>query len=431
MRIAAWVLALAVSAPAFAQEGGTYAQPRGDEETPSKEVKHKKKKDKDEEAKAAQKLDVDLRAQLYAGAFSGLGVRHDAGALLEAEVAADVDADAGPFHLSIPLRAGHRQTIGAWLPETSGRAGIAAGLKPMAGLRVDLAANLLGAWRPGWADLYQPISTGVYRSTDRFSFLGWNVGARGLWKLAPQQFLRFGYRLVGVGYVHDANFDASADPMHIAPQDHFRNEVELVWRYSTDTLRFGAGVEAMQRNDLDLYSRDALTGLTHSNPGGLPPNPLQVLRSAEPVVDLEVELGPLEVDAHYGYEMLVDSFQGYYSYSGHDPKLALVYTVSPRSRIRVAAEASFRDYGPDSYAAGTSRPPLDSGTHRTDRKFELSVGVDWALWQQLAATFDAKYVNRDTNYPNYVPSSFPSTAAYDIQWDYVNWEARVGIAYRL
>src|SRR5512132_2583419 len=168
MRIIAWTLALAVSAPALAQEGGTYAQPRGDEEAASKETKHKDKK-KDEAAEAREpKLDVDLRAELFAGAFSGLGVRRATGGIVEAAAAADAETELGAFRISIPLRAGHRQTIGAWLPETSGRAGIVAGARPMAGLRVDLRANLLGAWRPGWADLYQPISTGVYRPTDRF-----------------------------------------------------------------------------------------------------------------------------------------------------------------------------------------------------------------------------------------------------------------------
>jgi hypothetical protein len=40
---------------------------------------------------------------------------------------------------------------------------------------------------------------------------------------------------------------------------------------------------------------------------------------------------------------------------------------------------------------------------------------------------DADVMRRDTNLPDYVPGVFPVTRAYDIRWDYTNWEATAGI----
>ncbi len=42
---------------------------------------------------------------------------------------------------------------------------------------------------------------------------------------------------------------------------------------------------------------------------------------------------------------------------------------------------------------------------------------------------DARWLNRDTNYPDYVPGILPATRFYDIQWSYTNVQVLVGIQY--
>jgi hypothetical protein len=214
--------------------------------------------------------------------------------------------------------------------------------------------------------------------------------------------------------------------------DNERHDLELSWRYLQKRYSVGAQVEAFERHDFFLFARDAGTGRTHAGPGGLPPNPLQSFRGFEPSLGGEVMLlgKKLEVDASYGFEIVEDLFQGYYSYTGHHPELKLVLT--PRKGLSVTAgfEAWLREYGEGSYAAGPGHPPLVFGTRRSDRRSVFNAGVRYALRPGLSASLEGRFVTRRTNFPPYVPGVFPRNADYEIDWSYDNWMALVGVEYR-
>jgi hypothetical protein len=192
-----------------------------------------------------------------------------------------------------------------------------------------------------------------------------------------------------------------------------------------------AGVNGFSRQDSFLFARDALTGRTHADPGGQPPNPLQSLRGAEPSVGGKLFLleRQLEVEASYGFELVEERFQGYYSYTGHHPELKLEYSPVDRVSLRATAEAWLRRYGENSYQEGPGHPALTFGDRRVDQRAVLGGALRFALRPDLWANLEGRWVVRRTNFPPYIPGVFPSGRAYAIDWNYQNWLALAGLEY--
>lgn len=385
-----------------------------------------------DDAPARPGFDLRLRASLSAGAFQGWQVRKAHGALLLAEAAATPTARYGDFSLRVPLRLSQRKLFGATLPETQGFGGLELTWKQSRSLKLSVEGGLAGFWRPDWPDLYQPLADGGYAPTSRESHLDQRLGVELESAPVRRHHLRVSYRFRLADYAADPNFDPFDAPMHLTPTDHTEHELELGWRYVGKGFRLMAGVSAFGRQDTFFFARDAGTGKTHAGPGGLPPNPLQSLRGAEPSLGGKLWLFQkrLEVEAHYGFELVEDRFQGYYSYTGHHPELQVEYSPVERLSLKVSVEAWLRRYGANSYAEGPGHPPLTFGDRRVDRRGVLGGAVRYALRSKLSVTLEGRWVVRKTNFPPYTPGVFPSALAYDIDWNYQNWLALAGLEYR-
>jgi len=376
---------------------------------------------------------VEARVNAAAGGFNGWNVRRQAGGLAEVGGALDVSLERGALTLDVPLRASHRQSIGTSLTESKGSAAVEGQWRTgWRHLRLSAALGVLGVWRPNWPDLYQPLGNGDYAPTSRYSHVDGIVTLQAAAKPLAHQHGRLKYRFTHSTSPQDPAFDAFVRPMHLTPMDADVNELDASWRYLGKGWAASARVDTFLRFDRWLFSRDAGTGLTHANPGGPPPNPLQTFAGAEPSLELEGELldGKLKLGVRYGYEVVRDLFDGYYSFDGHHPRLQVRWRAPLDVELSLQLEAWLRGYGPNGYAAGGNHPPLAWGDHRVDNRVAATLEGRYPLKPQLALTAKFRVVNRATNFPDYVPYTYPATAGYDIKWSYTNVLATAGAEYR-
>jgi hypothetical protein len=365
----------------------------------------------------------ELRLGLAAGYFSGQHVRRDSGGLGIAEVGYTPLLRTGDWKFETPLHVVHRQTFGAHLSETKGAAGAVVEWRATKQLRLGPEAGVSGAWRPGWPDLYQRQPDGTLPPTDRYSYFSWHAG--GSLSATPfrHQHARLRYRYIAYRYGKDASFQQEVDPMHLTPLDHTMHEARASWRVAVEPFAAAARLEYHHRQDQILLARNAGTGTTSGYS-----NPLQRLDRWEPSVEVEAKglLGRVDLSLSYGYLIQNDPFQGYYSFRGHHPRLQIEYAVTELFRARARAEAWIVDYGPNS----TSPSRLTAGDHRFDDRLALALELAYRLSSALTAKLDARWIKRDTNYPDYVPGVLPAGRFFDIQWNYVNTEVLASVEYR-
>lgn len=363
---------------------------------------------------------------VFGGAFDGVGVRKDSGGAAVLEARATPVRKGGGWKLEFPLRFHHLQTFGASLSETFGSAYAGAERRLARGFHAGVNLGLSGAWRPSWPDLYQPdpAGTGALARTDRYSYVAYHAGVSVNATPMPRNHLHFRYEYVHYGYTRDPAFDQATRPMHLTPRDNGQHQLEVAWRVIGDGYTAAARIDYAHRLDEVYLARDALNGSTN---GGT--NPFQKIDRLEPSVELNLKrLGDrLDLSLRYGYQIQNDLFAGYYSYSGHHPRVAVGYAFTDRFSVRAKGEAWLFEYGPNSKASN-----LKSGTRLYKRKTAAGVTASYALTDRLSAQLTGEWVKRDTNYPDYVPLSYPSaTSLYSIQWNYVNTALLAGVEYRL
>jgi hypothetical protein len=376
---------------------------------------------------------LELTAALRVGAMLGHTVWHENAALVEGAVDVRPSLLSGPFRLRVPIGLSHSQTFGASLPELRASLDVEGRYRPSPRLRVEVSGGVLGVWRPGWPDLYQPLLTGAHAPTSRNSYFEGHLGAAVAGIPIRHHHARLSYEYASADYADDAAYDPVDAPTHLVPSDHGDHTIDAAWHYLGEGWKLGGRLEVVRRNWYSTFARDSGTGLTHAGPGGLPPNPLQVVWSVEPSVDAQVEVadGKLKLGGSYGLEVDSDAWQGYYSYVGQHPGLELKWKATRELRIALDAQVSWRDYGSGSYAAGPSHPPLESGSRRWDRRVEVGLDARYRLGSAFALTFEATWEHRRTNFPDYVPGVFPSTQQYDIRWDWDDARVLVGLEYSL
>jgi hypothetical protein len=362
-------------------------------------------------------LSLDWTVAALAGGFSGKGTRTDSGGLAIVDVGLDATWKRHGFELAVPVDLAHEQTVGASLSETTGKVGIEPAWRTASGTRLGLEASVGGAWRPDWPDQYQRTAAGVLPTTDRYSYLLARAGANGWWRPGPGQHLRARYRLTSTSYREDPAFDP-ATPMHLTPRDNVRHDLDLSWRRLGGSTALGIRLDAFYRRDLVALARNAGTG-------GTTGNPKQKLLGAEPSVELELlRGGPVELSLRYGFEVQADTFDGYYSYTGHHPRVEATVSGPGGLEVKARAEAWLRTYGP------SSKANTEDGARLSDRRLAGAVGLRWPLSERLRVIGDLEVRSRSTNYPDYVPGVFPATRFYDIAWDYVNVRAVAGVEWK-
>jgi hypothetical protein len=369
----------------------------------------------------------DVSVEVYAGPFDGWNVRRESGVMAVVEADATPTVHLGATRLQFPVSVDGRATFGAALNEARGRAGAEAMWRLGGHVRLTLEGDLGGALRPDWNDLYQPdpAATGEYLPTDRYSYFVWRIRGHLNWMAARGHHLRLHYRYASYDYVNDPNYDPAVSIVHLAPFDKAEHQIRLGYRYLwgqgwAAALRF----EYVNRQDDYQYARTAGTG------GAARSHGLQQFVDYEPNVELEIPLGgDAGMSLRYGYALRDDTYQGYYSYAGHHPRASLGWNAGESVYLAVSFEGLFRTFGPNSYAAGPTHPPLDDGTRRVDDKWQVDALVKVAVGGGFSVFGQGLYVQRRTNYPDYVPGVFPATRNYDIRWDYHNWRALAGVSF--
>lgn len=369
----------------------------------------------------ARPLELNLTAAAYGGAFDGLGVRRESGSMAVVEVAARPELSGEGWRLEVPLRVAHRETFGADLSELSGAIDVAPWYEATRKVRLGLTGGVFGASRPDWPDLYQrdPV-TGANAPTDRYGYLAWRVGGQLYARPARHQHVRARYRFVSYDYAGEPAFD-ELDPMHLTPRDRGEHRLDGSWRYREDTWAIGVEGEASFAEYATLLARSRRSGSTSSA------SPKQELTNLEPAVELELERmeGRLRVSLRYGLELQDDPYQGYYSYTGHHPRLQVKVAATERLSLQAAVEGWYRTYGPD----GSTRLE-GTDTRRTDARTRVRGEVAHQLRGGLSLRAEASWVTRTTNYRDYVPPP-AGTSAYDIDFDYTNLSVLAGLEYRL
>lgn len=369
---------------------------------------------------------LDLTAGTYGGAFDGSGVRRDSGGLAVVEISGSPEVRGDGWRLKAPLRLAHSETFGADLSETTGAFSLEPWYEATPKLRLGLEGGVLGANRPDWPDPYQrDPATGALAPTDRYGYFAWRAGAQLYARPARHQHLRASYRYASYDYVDDPLFDEILEPMHLTPRDRYEHQLDASWRYKEKTWAFGARVDYTLRHYTTLQARNARTGATPDPTTGAR-NPDQELSLFEPSAELELERmeGRLELSFRYGLEVQDDAFQGFYSYTGHHPRVQVKYAASDRLSLEAALEGWYRTYG----ANGSTR--LESGTHRTDSRTRLRGELEYRIAGGLSARGEAEWVKRTTNYRDYVPPP-QGTSDYDIRFDYTNLTVLAGLQYKI
>ena len=390
----------------------------------------KKRKKRRKKALPSWHVDVETALAASGGALKGKGALPVETSLIGLDAEADVRVSHSRFRLDAPIRVAHRETQGADLSESRVKSGAELSYRPSKRFRIGASAQVAAVWRPDWPDLYQPMADGQLLGSDRKSFWRRTAGAEIYGRPIGALRTRAEYEYSLVDYRQDPTFDAVAEPNHLVPSDHGKHTASLSWRYWGKSWKLGGGAEAFSKNYAFAYARDAGTGRTHATSDN--PNPLQKLRGVEPSLDFELELFDerLELDVSYGYEIVEDAFQGYYSYTGHHPEVRIAVTPSDRWKLVLSGDLKWRRYGPGSYAEGSNHPALTFGDRRVDRRASADLrlrrnfGDDWGLFTSVELDV------RRTNFPDYEPGVFPSTQLYDIDWNYENWLVVAGVEFR-
>lgn len=346
------------------------------------------------------------------GYFDGMGVRTDSGGLAILELDLKPKLQLGAWMVEVPLRLDHRQTFGADLNETIAGAALEATRKSSPTLRYGPLAGVEYTHRPGWPDLYQrDDATGNLAPTDRYSNLDLHAGWQHWYRLGDRRNLRWKVRAHYTDFKDDPGFDdQDPSPTHLVPQDNVRVRFDSSYRATRGFVRYGVGLDAWYRWDLELVAREANTGIATED---------HLRRWAiEPSAEIGLRLAAVDVSFEYAFTHHVDAVTGYYSYANHHPSMKVEVQASKRLALTALADAWLTRYGPD------SRDATEDGARLESNRYALKGVVRYALTKTLAALAEVEGKWRDTNYPDYTA---PGPV---IDWDYTNVAATAGVEWR-
>jgi hypothetical protein len=395
-----------------------------------KKKKRKKKKTRARSAKARSPYGAEVSTSAAFGYVEGQGVRKLSAPVLDVRARVEPFLRGDRFELRAPLSFGQRTPVGVSMQETRTFGKLTGEYTFLPILRADGAVGAGLVLRPNWPDLYQPDAGGELTPTDRFSYFVRTFGIGTTVGRVRTLRARLEYEYSLEDYRDDPNFEPVERPNHIPPGDRDEHRGRLSIRGGPRELKLDGGALVEQRRYFFQFARDAKTGKTHAGPGGPPPNPLMRTIKVEPSIELRwLPMGELAVKPAFAYSIVIDTFEGYYSYTAPEPSLDLEWRPTPRFRVESKVEFERRRYGPDSYAPGSGRPPLEYGDRRVDERLRahLSTGLRIALSWELV--LDVRGVRRRTNFPRYVPFEYPAGQAYDIDWNYDNSSVLLGVKY--
>jgi hypothetical protein len=411
--------------------GSTPSRTKKTGKSKKKKKKRKKQATGAHSTKNRRSYGAEVATSVAFGYVEGRGVRKLSAPALDVRARVVPFLRDERFELRTPLSFSQRTPLGVSMQETRTSAKLTGEYTFLPLLRVDGAVGAGLVIRPNWPDLYQPDVDGELTPTDRFSYfdrtfgIGTTVGRVG----TLRAHLDYEYSLKD--YRDDPSFEPVERPNHIPPGDRDEHRGRLSVRGGPRELKIDGAVLAEQRQYFFQFARDAKTGKTHAGPGGPPPNPLLRTIKVEPSVELRwLPLGAvLAVEPAFAYSVVIDAFEGYYSYTAPEPSLDVEWRLTPSVRVECKAEFEQRTYGPHSYAEGSGRPPLEYGDRRVDERLRVSVATGFRVAPSWELVLDVRGVRRWTNFPRYVPFEYPAGQAYDIDWNYDNSSVLFGVQY--
>jgi hypothetical protein len=347
----------------------------------------------------------------------------------------------GRLLIHLPTRFAHRETFGETLRQTDAASGVETLWRPAAGWRLGVDGGVHRRWRPDWPDLYQPTFDETGRPdglapTDRGGWLEWTTGARAEADSSVGRFSLDGRFRRRLGVV-DPAYDPVLTPTHLPPADRdvVTTAFGLRGTFLDGRLRHRHALSGERAVFPTLPARDAGTGKTHAGPGGDPPNPDFVLWHAGATTAWRARLGFLgsKVEGRLGYRRSLDAFDGYYTADTFSAGAGLSLRPGLGLRLSVDYDGRWRRYGPDAYAAGPDHPPLDGGAaRRLGTRHAVAAEVSRPFSRRRLIPFlSVRWVDVETNFPDYVPFENPVGSAYDIDWDYRWTTVEVGLRVRL
>ena len=375
---------------------------------------------------------IEGETEVSSGTLSGHGT------LREDAVFAEVGVQAKPqreihdhWRLTLPTEARYRHTWLAPLRELQGELGPNLSFKPVKQWEFEVEGGADGRYRPGWPDQYQVRPDGSLAPTDRFSSWAVHGGGSVRWGSFKKTRIKIAYELTRVDYLDDPAYDPNEEPTHLVPSDRWEHSVKLDGHRRWGNVSVKPGLDIEYKHYLNAYARDAGTGLTHAGAGGAPPNPVLRVWDVKPGVRVEVVAieDRLTITPGYVHEVSVDIYDGYYSYQGPHASLDVECELGKRWTADLDADLELRRYGSGSYAEGGAHPPLESGSRRREREFDVDLDVAYALTDHWSLFARAGWLTKASNLPDYVPGAYPAGRQYSIDWDYTNADASVGVRY--
>lgn len=362
------------------------------------------------------------------GAMANYLTLHGRAPFVFASIEADPSVEHRAFRLRLPIGVRHRQAFVTPWTETAGHGSFELRYRPVRRFRAELSGGAIARLRPAWLDLYQPISPGNLSHTHRYSrwsrFLALELAGMPI----QHEHLRLSYRYSYMKYWQDPHYQPLYYPTHLVPYDHTEHLIEASWHHLKDKLRIGGTMVARHRNYYFAFARDAGTGLTHASVYSANPNPLYRVWYLRPSIDSRIDLSEaFRARLEYGHEIQIDSYQGYFSYQGPNPSAGIEWSPDRKWNVEASSSLQWRRYGPGSFQAGPTHPPLEDGNRRYAHRWAMHVGASYAVRRHVALYVDCDYARRSSNRPDYVPGIYPATRQYAIDFDYVNFRAIAGL----
>lgn len=388
------------------------------------------------------RLDMPIEGTVWSGHLGGWGLQPDAGAALGAEIGVEprLELKRVGIDARTDLRYAHQQAFDARLDQHRADVDGEIGWRITDTTRLAVGADFTWLQRPGWSDLYQPRldargePIGGWHPTDRFGWTRLGGEAALSHTLRPRLRLTLDADIDDTVYVRDPAFDPVLRPSHLVPGDRRRGALGARVAFRTaDKIWRGTVGAAFARTDWRFrFARDAGTGATHAGLGGEPANPLQSFDRFRLRQRTSAWIKPLDarVSLSTGYTLTDDRFWGYYSSHALDAELGVRVRPFRRFKVELAAGIDRRWYGDNGYAETAAHPPLDDGdTRRSKSRTHLEGRAEYRFWhRRLTAFVDARYVDRETSFPDYAPFEFPASAPYAIDWDADTWRMRAGVS---